>query len=119
MTRGVRLRLLAFVVLSAVGLTYVTANYLGFVDKVTGRDITISASLPGSGGLFEGSAVTYRGVKIGKVRTINRSAEGVVVFDRRGLEECGAGLDGARGAGAERCRPSTGRRRASKKPPAG
>jgi hypothetical protein len=32
------------------------------------------------------------------------SVEGVVVFDRRRLEECGACLDGARGAGAERCR---------------
>lgn len=31
-------------------------------------------------------------------------AEGVVVFDRGGLEECGACLDGARGEDAERCR---------------
>lgn len=77
MTRGVRIRLLAFLVLSAVGITYITASYLGLVDKVTGRDITVTASLPGSGGLFEGSAVTYRGVKVGKVTTMKPTADGI------------------------------------------
>lgn len=79
MTRGVKVRLIAFVVLSAVGILYVTANYLGVVDKVTGREILVSASLPGSGGLFEGSEVTYRGVKIGKVSEMTPTAEGIEV----------------------------------------
>ena len=61
MTRDVRIRLIAFVVLSAIGITYVTATYLGLVDRVTGRDLTVTVTLPGSGGLFEGSEVTYRG----------------------------------------------------------
>ena len=67
MTRGIRFRLLAFVILSAVGVTYVTASYLGLVDRITGRNITVTATLPTSGGLFEGSEVTYRGFKIGEV----------------------------------------------------
>ncbi|QYJ04880.1 MCE family protein [Nocardioides panacisoli] len=79
MTRGVKVRLVAFVVLSALGILYVTASYLGVVDKVTGREILVSASLPGSGGLFEGSEVTYRGVKIGKVTQMSPTEDGVDV----------------------------------------
>lgn len=67
MRLGIRIRLLAFVLMSAVGLVYVGASYLGFVDKVLGRGYTVHVLLPSSGGLFEGSEVTYRGVKIGEV----------------------------------------------------
>jgi phospholipid/cholesterol/gamma-HCH transport system substrate-binding protein len=79
MSRNVRMRLFAFVVLSAVGITYVTATYLGLVDRVTGRNITVTADLPGSGGLFEGSEVTYRGVKIGKVTKMDPTDDGIRV----------------------------------------
>lgn len=77
MTRGIRIRLMAFVVLSAVGIAYVTATYLGLVDRVTGRNIDVTATLPQSGGLFEGSEVTYRGVKIGKVSSMAPTEEGI------------------------------------------
>jgi len=79
MTRGVRNRLIAFVVLSALGITYVTASYLGLVDRVTGRNITVTALLPDSGGLFEGSEVTYRGVKIGQVSDVSPTEDGIRV----------------------------------------
>ena len=39
---------------------------------------TVRVQLAATGGLFEGSAVTYRGVKVGKVRSINLSPDGVV-----------------------------------------
>lgn len=77
MSRGVRIRLMAFVVLSAVGITYITASYLGFIDRVTGSGHTVTATLPGSGGLFEGSEVTYRGVKIGKVTKMTPTTDGI------------------------------------------
>lgn len=82
---GIRIRLVAFVVLACVGIVYVTASYLGFVDKVLGRGITVEATLPRSGGLFEGSEVTYRGVKIGKVEAMTPTREGVRL--RLALEE--------------------------------
>ncbi len=78
-SRGVRVRLAIFVILSAVGITYITATYLGFVDRITGSGHTVTATLPGSGGLFEGSEVTYRGVKIGKVTKMTPTVEGVEV----------------------------------------
>ena len=79
MTRGTRLRIAAFVVLSAVGIVYIAGTYLGLVDKVLGRGITVHATLPASGGLFEGSEVTYRGVKVGKVSRMDATAEGVAL----------------------------------------
>jgi phospholipid/cholesterol/gamma-HCH transport system substrate-binding protein len=39
---------------------------------------TIKVVLSATGGLFEGSAVTYRGVKVGKVRSIDLTTHGVV-----------------------------------------
>jgi phospholipid/cholesterol/gamma-HCH transport system substrate-binding protein len=42
------------------------------------RTTTVRVELASTGGLFEGSAVTYRGVKVGKVRSINLSVSGVV-----------------------------------------
>ena len=79
MTRGVKVRIAAFLVLSAVGIVYVTASYLGFVDRVLGRGLAVHATLPTSGGLFEGSEVTYRGVKIGKVSAMHATRDGVTL----------------------------------------
>jgi phospholipid/cholesterol/gamma-HCH transport system substrate-binding protein len=39
---------------------------------------TVKVELPQTGGLFTGSAVTYRGVKVGKVTAIRLSEDGVV-----------------------------------------
>lgn len=81
MTRGNRIRIVAFLVLSAVGIVYIAATYLGFVDRILGRGITVHATLPASGGLFEGSAVTYRGVQIGKVEAMHAQRDGGVLLD--------------------------------------
>lgn len=77
MTRGIKIRLIAFLVLSAVGIVYVAGSYLGLVDRVLGRGLTVHATLPGSGGLFVGSEVTYRGVKVGKVSDMDVIPSGV------------------------------------------
>ena len=79
MRRGVKVRLLAFAILSAMGILYIGASYLGFVDQALGRGYTVHVVLPGSGGLYEGSEVTYRGVKIGKVSKMTVDADGLLV----------------------------------------
>jgi phospholipid/cholesterol/gamma-HCH transport system substrate-binding protein len=76
---GVKFRLVAFVILSAVGIVYVASSFLGLTDRVLGRGITISATLPASGGLFTGSEVTYRGVKVGKVSAMDVTRKGLLV----------------------------------------
>jgi phospholipid/cholesterol/gamma-HCH transport system substrate-binding protein len=77
MTRAIKIRLLAFLVLSAVGIVYVAGSYLGIVDRVLGRGLTVHATLPASGGLFVGSEITYRGVKVGKVSGMDVIPSGV------------------------------------------
>ena len=77
MTRAVRARLIAFVVLSALGIVYIASAYLGIVDRVLGRGYTVHATLRTSGGLFEGSEVTYRGLKIGKVTSVDTTRDGI------------------------------------------
>lgn len=79
MTRAIKIRLIAFLVLSAVGIVYVAGSYLGIVDRVLGRGLTLHATLPSSGGLFVGSEVTYRGVKVGKVSGMDVIPSGVRV----------------------------------------
>ena len=79
MTHGVKVRLVAFVVLSAVGIVYVASNFLGITDRLLGRGLSIEATLPESGGLFTGSEVTYRGVKVGKVSAMDVTPKGLRV----------------------------------------
>lgn len=79
MTTGIRNRLIAFAILGAVGIVYISASYLGLVDAVLGRGFTVTAQLPGTGGLYEGGQVTYRGVKIGTVASMTPSKTGVEV----------------------------------------
>jgi phospholipid/cholesterol/gamma-HCH transport system substrate-binding protein len=79
MIAGTRLRIAAFLVLSAVGIVYITASYLGFIDKVLGRGLTVHATLPTSGGLYEGGEVTYRGVMIGRISKMTPTKDGVTL----------------------------------------
>jgi len=79
MTRDTRLRLIAFAIVSALGLTYVGGNYLGIVDRILGRGYNVDVLLPASGGIYEGAEVTYRGVKIGKVSKMTVDRDGLRV----------------------------------------
>lgn len=77
--QGIRIRLALFLVMSALGVVYVSGNYLGLVDQVLGRGFTVQARLPDSGGLYTGSEVTYRGVRVGEVASMRPTRGGVDV----------------------------------------
>ncbi len=79
MTGAVRRRIVAFIILSAVGVVYVASAYLGIVDAVLGRGFKVEAQLPRSGGLYIGSEVDYRGVQIGKVTDMTATRDGVTL----------------------------------------
>ncbi|WP_182376075.1 MlaD family protein [Nocardioides sp. WS12] len=68
--------------LIGIGLVLVFATAYIFAEvldqPLTKRPVKIDVELAQTGGLFEGSAVTYRGVKIGKVEKIVPSQDGVV-----------------------------------------
>jgi phospholipid/cholesterol/gamma-HCH transport system substrate-binding protein len=69
--------------LSAVGVVTVLVICVAYLfasvldQPLTSRPIQVTVMLGNTGGLFEGSAVTYRGVKIGKVKDITITREGV------------------------------------------
>ncbi|MFD7402003.1 MCE family protein [Streptomyces sp. NPDC059866] len=79
-TRTVKAQLLAFATVTAVGVSYVGAEYTGLVDSVLGRGYTVQADFADSGGIFTGAEVTYRGVPVGRVGALRLTgARGVSV----------------------------------------
>jgi virulence factor Mce-like protein len=57
-----------------VGIAYLFAAVLD--EPLTSRPDRVTVELSATGGLFEGSAVTYRGVKVGRVTRIVATASG-------------------------------------------
>ncbi|MFD7438381.1 MCE family protein [Streptomyces sp. NPDC059861] len=77
-TRTVKAQLAAFAAVTAVGVSYVGAEYTGLVDGVLGRGYTVRADFAESGGIFNGAEVTYRGVPVGRVGTLRLTGDGGV-----------------------------------------
>jgi phospholipid/cholesterol/gamma-HCH transport system substrate-binding protein len=79
-TRTVKTQLLAFATVTAVGVSYVGAEYTGLVDGLLDRGYTVRADFADSGGIFSGAEVTYRGVPVGRVGDLRLTgSEGVSV----------------------------------------
>ncbi|MFF8841629.1 MCE family protein [Streptomyces sp. NPDC015127] len=79
-TRTVRAQLIAFSAVTAVGCSYVGAQYTGLVDSLLDRGYTVRADFADSGGIFQGAEVTYRGVPVGQVGDLRLAgADGVSV----------------------------------------
>ncbi|MDC5698248.1 MCE family protein [Intrasporangium calvum] len=87
-TRSVRVRLAAFLLLSLALVAVLSARYVGLTDKVLGGSYVVSADLAESGGIFVGAEVTYRGVTVGSVERMRLAGDGVLVDARldRGTE---------------------------------
>lgn len=64
---GVGVKLLIFAVVSVLGITYVSWQYLGLGERLFGGAYVIHADFTEAGGIFTNASVTYRGVPIGKV----------------------------------------------------
>ncbi|MBT2443580.1 MCE family protein [Streptomyces sp. ISL-36] len=77
-TRTVRAQLLAFALVTAVGVSYVGAQYTGLVDRLLDRGYAVRAEFADSGGIYEGAEVTYRGVPVGRVGDLRLTDSGGV-----------------------------------------
>ena len=78
-TRKIRVQLAVFLLIAAVGVTYVGGRYAG-LDRLFGAGgYRVTVQLADSGGIFENAEVTYRGVAVGRVVDLRLTRTGVAV----------------------------------------
>ncbi|GAA4201036.1 MCE family protein [Actinocatenispora rupis] len=77
--RGVKLKCLAFVLVSVLGVAYVAVRYVGVGASLVGSTYQLSADFASAGGIFTNASVTYRGSPVGKVTAVDLTAHGVRV----------------------------------------
>lgn len=78
-TRFVRLQLVAFVVVSALCVTYLGIKYVRLGSLVGQGGYTVRMQLAQSGGIFTNAEVSYRGVAVGRVGELRLIPDGVEV----------------------------------------
>lgn len=84
LTRFVRIQLTVFAIASLIGLVAMAVVYMRAPTMLGIGRITVSVELPGTGGLYRFSNVTYRGVQIGKVTGValhGRGAKATLSLD--------------------------------------
>jgi phospholipid/cholesterol/gamma-HCH transport system substrate-binding protein len=79
-TARTKKQLIAFVILTLVGVTFVGGRYARLDRLFYDSAYTVSAHFDQSGGIFAGAEVTYRGVKIGQVSKMKLTNKGVDVL---------------------------------------
>ena len=78
-TSRTKKQLIAFVILTLVGVTFVGARYARLDRLFYDSAYSVTAHFDQSGGIFSGAEVTYRGVKIGQVSDMKLTDRGVDV----------------------------------------
>jgi phospholipid/cholesterol/gamma-HCH transport system substrate-binding protein len=77
---------LAFLVVSVVGIAYVAVRYVGLGDRLLGRGYIVHADFAEAGGIFPNAPVTYRGSPAGRVTAVRLHGDGVRVDLRLGRD---------------------------------
>ncbi|MEW2331476.1 MlaD family protein [Micromonospora chersina] len=75
--RTVKLQVLAFVLVSILGVGYVGVRYVGLGDRLFHAGYVVHVDLARAGGLFANAPVTYRGVPVGRVTAVDLRGDGV------------------------------------------
>jgi phospholipid/cholesterol/gamma-HCH transport system substrate-binding protein len=78
-TRGTKLKLLAFVVVAVLGMAYLGFKYVGLDRALLGGGYAVAADFRDSGGIFVNAEVTYRGIEVGRVTDMELVDDGVRV----------------------------------------
>lgn len=78
--RSTKIQLALFVIITLIGVSYVSAEYVGLTNGLFGNGgCTVAADFPDSGGIFTSAEVTYRGVTVGKVGQLHLINNGIRV----------------------------------------
>jgi phospholipid/cholesterol/gamma-HCH transport system substrate-binding protein len=78
LTRFVRNQLIIFTIASVVGIALMIVVYMQAPTLLGIGRMTVTLELPGTGGLYRFSNVTYRGVEVGKVTEVRATRDGAV-----------------------------------------
>ena len=76
LTRFVRTQLIIFTIASIIGVGVMVIKYLQAPTLLGIDRMTVKLELPRTGGLYQFSNVTYRGVQIGKVTDVRPTRSG-------------------------------------------
>jgi phospholipid/cholesterol/gamma-HCH transport system substrate-binding protein len=77
--RATKIQLILFVFITLIGVSYVSAEYVGLFRGIGSDACTVSADFADSGGIFTNAEVTYRGVTVGRVGQLHLVDDGVRV----------------------------------------
>jgi phospholipid/cholesterol/gamma-HCH transport system substrate-binding protein len=77
LTRGVRVKVIVFVVIGLLAIAYIGVRYVGLLRLVGVGVYTVHLELPSTGGIFPNAEVDYRGVPVGRVSGVRLTAKGV------------------------------------------
>jgi len=78
-SRASRVRFAVFLVVAAIGTAVVGSQYVGLDRVLWNRPYTVTLMMQSTGGIFENAEVTYRGVAVGRVRSLDLVDRGVSV----------------------------------------
>ncbi|MEV3906009.1 MlaD family protein [Mycobacterium sp. NPDC050551] len=76
LTRFVRTQLIIFTIASVVGVGVMVFAYMQVPTLLGIGRLAVTLELPAGGGLYQFSNVTYRGVQVGKVTSVNLTEDG-------------------------------------------
>ncbi len=79
-TRRTKIQLMVFVLITMVGVAFVGARYARLDRLFFDDSYRVAAHFAESGGIFAGAEVTYRGVTVGRVGSLELTDEGVDVM---------------------------------------
>jgi phospholipid/cholesterol/gamma-HCH transport system substrate-binding protein len=77
MTRRILIQMAVFVAISAIALVIMVVGYMRLPELLGVGQYRVTLELPETGGLYERSNVTYRGVQVGEVKSVGLTNEGV------------------------------------------
>jgi phospholipid/cholesterol/gamma-HCH transport system substrate-binding protein len=75
-TTSVRVKLVAFVIVGLLAAAYLGARYAG-LSSLVGSGYQVRVELADAGGLFANGEVTYRGVPVGRIKSLHATSDGV------------------------------------------
>ncbi|MFF0489702.1 MCE family protein [Nocardia sp. NPDC003482] len=79
MSRLVRIQLIAFAVIAVLGVVYVGARYVHLDHMLGFGQYRVTVRAKETGNLSKGAEVTYRGVAVGRVNSMDITPDGVLI----------------------------------------